>query len=377
MVSEVIHTPWGARLASSLKGILVGLVLFFASFWLLAWNEGRAVARYQDIHEMRDSAVSTPSSVLDATAEGRLVHTSGLAETNETLRDPEFAVEANALKLRRSVEMFQWAEQKSSRTRKKIGGGTETVTEFTYVTGWEDRVIDSSRFHDTAGHLNPDSIPYEGWSAQASAPTLGAFSLAPPLVRVLNHFEPVPLRDPKLPEGGRIHGDRIYVGGRPDSPAVGDVRISFESVPPGMLSVVARQSNGVLVPWINSRGREDFRVQQGEHSLQSMMDQAKRENQVVTLLLRLAGWFLMTIGLASVFKPLSVLGDVVPLVGSLIGGGIGIAAGLLSAALSLATIAIAWIVVRPLVGVPLLLLAAGLLGFRFLHKPAAHAAVQG
>ena len=60
-----------------------------------------------------------------------------------------------------------------------------------------------------------------------------------------------------------------------------------------------------------------------------------------------------------VFKPLSVLGDVIPFIGSMIGAGAGLFAFLLSTSLSLLTVSIAWIFYRPLLGVPLLLLSVG------------------
>jgi hypothetical protein len=56
-----------------------------------------------------------------------------------------------------------------------------------------------------------------------------------------------------------------------------------------------------------------------------------------------------------------VLGDVVPFIGSMIGAGAALFAFLVSAALSMLTVGIAWIFYRPLLGVPLLLLAGGAL----------------
>jgi len=42
-VTEVTREGWFSRIVGSLKSVLVGLVLFLASFPLLWWNEGRAV----------------------------------------------------------------------------------------------------------------------------------------------------------------------------------------------------------------------------------------------------------------------------------------------------------------------------------------------
>jgi hypothetical protein len=71
-------------------------------------------------------------------------------------------------------------------------------------------------------------------------------------------------------------------------------------------------------------------------------------------------------------KPLSVLADVLPIAGSIVGVGVGIFAFVASLALSLITIAIAWIFYRPMLGIPLLVVGiALLLLLRRKGKPAA------
>ena len=81
---------------------------------------------------------------------------------------------------------------------------------------------------------------------------------------------------------------------------------------------------------------------------------------MLTWILRLVGFLLMVLGLNMIFKPLAVIADVLPILGSIVGAGTGIIACLLAAILSLLTIAIAWIVYRPLLGIILLAVAVGL-----------------
>jgi tetratricopeptide (TPR) repeat protein len=77
----------------------------------------------------------------------------------------------------------------------------------------------------------------------------------------------------------------------------------------------------------------------------------------------------MLIGLGLVLRPLSVVADVIPIFGSIVGAGTGIVAFLLAAALSLITVAVAWVTFRPLLGGGLLAGAAALiLGGRFISK---------
>jgi hypothetical protein len=91
-----------------------------------------------------------------------------------------------------------------------------------------------------------------------------------------------------------------------------------------------------------------------------MIREAQQSNRILTWLLRLGGFLLMFIGFTLVFKPLSVTADVLPILGSIVGAGTGLVAFLLAAALSLVTIAVAWFVYRPVLGVILIAVAVGL-----------------
>jgi hypothetical protein len=360
MAERVIHQSWGSRLGASIKGVLFGLVLFFGSFVLLWWNEGRAVRDYQTLNEVKNATVAVSSTTLQAANEGNPVHASGKAETQDELRDPLFQIAEIAIHLRRQVEMYQWEEREERETRKKMGGGTETVIRYDYAKKWSDRLIDSSRFQESGKHENPSQMPYEDWSASAEKVTLGAFTLAPELIRNLSFFEPVPPRGVELPDGAVVSGNYLFFGASAMEPAVGDTRVSFQIVPQDQISVIAKQQDSELGPWTTSTGRSYFRIQRGAHELPAMLEQAKGEIRMLTWILRLVGWLAMTMGLSLIFKPLAVLGDVIPLVGNLIGGGIGLVAAVVSAVLALITIAIAWVVVRPVIGIPLLVAAVAL-----------------
>ena len=71
----------------------------------------------------------------------------------------------------------------------------------------------------------------------------------------------------------------------------------------------------------------------------------------------------MSLGFSLVLKPLSVLADVIPFMGNLVGAATGFIAGLLAVGISLIIIAISWVTFRPLIAVPILLLALAALFF--------------
>jgi len=69
----------------------------------------------------------------------------------------------------------------------------------------------------------------------------------------------------------------------------------------------------------------------------------------------------MAIGIGMMFKPLSILAGVLPILGDIVAAGTGIISFLLAAVLSLTTIGIAWIFYRPLLGVALLVIGGALI----------------
>ena len=366
--TEVSSRSWLGRLGSSLFGILIGLILILVAIGLLTWNEGRAVKRAKALEEGASQVIEVASDRIDATNEGRLIHLSGRAETEDELVDPVFGVGGPFLKLRRVVEMYQWREQSRSETREKLGGGTETVTTYSYDKGWESRPINSSSFKRPDGHSNPSSMAYEQWSQIASPVTLGAFRLSASLIAKIDDFQRLSLTEPtasdnplQLPPKAQQLADQVYLGGNPGAPQVGDTRIYFEAVLPQTVSLVSVQRGESFTPYQASNGNQVELLEPGLHSSQALFQAAQDRNRLLTWGLRFAGFILMFFGFRLVFGTLRVLAAVVPALGRLVGGAIGLLAGILAGVISLITIAIAWLFYRPLLGVGLLVVAGVLL----------------
>src|SRR6185503_7940150 len=189
--------------------------------------------------------------------------TSGQATTDEVLRDPTFGVEKNALALERRVEMFQWVQKEERQERKKLGGGTETVTTYTYSTEWQSSPVDSASFEESSGHENP-SFPFEGETWRAADVRLGAYHLAPELAGDLDHQTAVPVGEeqlagvvPELREQLKAVNGGFYLAadnaaaanGDASSPKVGDVRVRFRVVEPAEATIVAAQHGPRLEPY--------------------------------------------------------------------------------------------------------------------------------
>lgn len=84
----------------------LGAVVYLAALPLPWWNEGAAVRDDAAIRELartaRDTSPEAPDPSLDGAA---VVLSGGRAEAAAPLRNPVFGLEAEALRLRRTVEM--------------------------------------------------------------------------------------------------------------------------------------------------------------------------------------------------------------------------------------------------------------------------------
>jgi hypothetical protein len=370
VTTEVTSTSWFGRIGNSIKSFLFGIVMFVAAFPVLWWNEGRAVRTEKSLHEGQGKVVSVPADRVDPSNNQKLIHITGKANTTETLTDPDFLVAANAIKLRRRVEMYQWKENKKEETRKKLGGGTETVTTYTYEKTWDDSPIDSSNFREASEHQNPPAMPYQSRDAEAEHVTVGAFTLTPSLVGQMSDYDAIPVTDQNLAalpaetkSKLKVSNNSFFLGGDPAAPQVGDVRISFSAVNPGDVSIVSQQAGTSFQPYHASAGMDIEMLKRGVFTAQQMFQSALQANTIMTWILRAIGWFVMFLGLAMFFRPISVVGDVVPLFGSMLAFGTGLFAFVISAVLAVLTIGVAWVVYRPVLGIALLSAAIGVLVF--------------
>ncbi len=372
----VSNRSWFSRIGSAIAGFFIGPLLILASVILLFWNEGRSVDTYKILKEGEGVVVSVGADDVDSSNDGKLVHVSGEVMTDAVLTDEDFGVSANAVRLRREVSMFQWEEKQESKTRKKIGGGEETVTTYTYRKAWSESLLESSNFHEPAGHENPREFSLESDSWDARDVRLGAFTLSPGLVAIMNDFSALPIRE--IPEGAEwpagvsLDKGGIYVGKNPSEPQIGDLRIAYSEVKPGEASILAAQQGSTFQPYRTKAGGSIEMIRSGILDAREMFAAAHSENTFLTWILRGFGLLLAWAGFGLLFAPLSVLADFIPFLGNLVGAATGAVSFLLAVAVSFTVIAIAWIFFRPLLGLLLLAVAVAAVigGMKFLRRKA-------
>ena len=380
-VTETTTESWGSRLGSSIKGVLIGGALFISGFPLLFWNEGNSVKTAKAIDEGEGACISVESNAtIDPEMNAKLVHMSGKADTTDVLTDDQFGVSATCIRLERTVEMYQWIEESRSQKKKKLGGSEETVTTYTYKKDWVDHVIDSGGFKES-GHDNPSAMEFESDKTLASNVSFGAFKLSPRQIELIGSVQ-----DYRFPtnyvckvDRVKIQGSTIYVPNAEtrNNPKnerdvvgqtrIGDMRVKFRVVYPHDVSIIAKQQGDTFVDYTAKNGKKLNYLEDGIQDAAAMFETARKNNAIVTWLVRIAGFLLMFFGLSMVFKPLSVLADVLPILGDIVEMGMGLVAGLLALICALVTIAIAWLFYRPILGA-ILLAVAGFFAWKLIQK---------
>ena len=375
-VTETTTESWTSRLGGAVKGVVAGLALFILGFPVLFWNEGNSVKTAKALDEGEGACIPVESNAkVDPEMEGQLVHMTGRADTQDVLTDEQFGVSATAIALNRKTEMFQWRENSETTEKKNLGGSVTRTTTYTYEKVWSEAVIDSSGFKE-AGHDNPGVIEFPSEEKLAANVSFGAFRLNERQIARIGSDQAYAFPTDFVCRVSRVQrqGNVILVPNKATrdnalnnrdvaaEPRIGDMRVTFTVVRPHDISIVAKQRGDTFVAYLAKTKKKVDLIQDGVVDCAEMFEDARDANTLFTWLVRLGGLLIMYIGLSMVLKPLSVLGDVLPILGTVIGWGAGLVAGVVAFVCALVTIAVAWIFYRPVLAV-LLLVAAGALVF--------------
>lgn len=399
-VSVSSHHSYGSRVGNSFKAILWGIILVWISIRLLAWNEKNYVEQKAALKEWAKIVQEATIDQINSELEWKEIHVSWETTSNaETLKDSTFWITTDNLKLKRTVEMYQWYEEEHEECHDNYWWSEDCTTTYTYDTEWSDDHISSNDFHQTSNHENPSTWEYESNERIKEPITLWAYTLTPIFINQLTDYKTINLseQDIIIPEKYKttsnqnttsnwtvednnnnylygdstgnnttttsnerfhINGDQIYIWLDPTKPAIWDLRISFSSVKPYTVSIVWKQMGNELTSYKVSNWRNINLLSQGNVSAEDMFLQAQKENKMMTRIIRLIWLLLMYCGFAAMFKFIETLAKVLPFLANIIWVWTGIIALGLTLIVWFVTIGIAWIVVRPIVWICCLVVAA-------------------
>jgi len=357
--TEVTKQGYFGRIGKAFKGIATGLLLFIGSFVLLFWNEGRVNLAGIAENAVEFNAVESADAALD----GQLVSAFGTLATDGEIGDGRFLAPGNYLQVNRDVEVYAWVEESRSETETKLGGSQETKTTYHYQRKWVKKAPQTSSFKIPRDHKN-FAKTIEDVSKNAEGVMIGNYGVDsglgfPGMEGIALTEENVMLDDE---DDARLEDGFVFVGrGTQAKPWVGDMRISYSAVPSPQsdISVLGKLSGQKVMPFFDDDGNKVYRAIRGDKD--AAVSQLDSEHSRSTWILRLVGFLMMWIGLSSIFGVISVLLDVIPLLGSISRGAIKTVMLVVSLVLTVVTIIISSIIhnIWALMAVVLLLVVGG------------------
>lgn len=223
-------------------------------------------------------------------ADGAIVHLTGDAMTASVLRDPDYPVQANALRLDRVSEMYQWRDQRY---------GTIGNTQQLHASVWSDRLIDPAYFPQQAGHGNPAILVIPPLQVTAPDVAIGRHRIAPELLASLPASRPVPFGQlTRVTKPGltlELSGDWLQ-SGDPRRPVTGDLRLRWAAVPQERLSLVGRLAGGTIQPLEYGDGRRLVLAAPGELDVAALVARQDRSDLAQLWQGRAVGLFLAFLG---------------------------------------------------------------------------------
>ncbi|WP_243039268.1 TMEM43 family protein [Dyella sedimenti] len=264
---------------------------------LLLGGAGLVAMTEQGLLDHRHAADRHGGQILDlgdagpsAGQHGYLVRVAGRVNVVEAPYDPEFGQRAQAPVLIRHVAMFQWREI-------RLGGDVH------YEQDWVERPVDSRHFEHPAGHANPESFPIQGKQFDAGRVRVGGYTLSPTLLHALPGSEVLQPDMKSLPSNlaasFSLYDHYLTTSSHPDQPRLGDLRVSWETVPAQEVTVFAQINGDQLVPAAHATDGKGYDVQVGDRSLADVVPDVPQApsfvwlRRVVALLLAMSGALLL------------------------------------------------------------------------------------
>ena len=359
-------------------GFFLGPAMLVMAVYLLFNNEGDYLNTAQALDELQPLVQHVENTATpDAALEGKPVHLSGTATTEDVLTDDTYGVQAQGIMLRRNVQYAQWVEKKKKRTGSDTKPSFMTEAEYkrsrddewiySYNLTWVNNPINSATFHNehyrnaNYTHYKADTI--ELWAKNVQ---LGNYKLTDNQIRrIAADGKRVPPQ--QVPEAlhkhAMLHGEYLFIGHAPEgssyypldpqAPSVGDVRISWRQTSPQRpVSLVAVQKGNSFEPYTATNGAVIDLFYTDTLGITQCFDKARSTNTVNLWMVRMGGWLMFWGAFACMLRPLA---GMVPVCRKLAEAGAEVISLLLGTICSLLTISVSWLFCRPVFAVLMLL----------------------
>ena len=227
--------------------LLIGTVIILGGVALAAWNEYRMAGAADLRSVVRAKLVELDAGRADPAQDGRIGRVAGVATATGEVVDPATGLDLPVLRLDRIVETAQWRETGERRAKND--------TPWRYELIWSARQLDSSNYIDRWTYRNPP-LRLQTTSLLAPGLRLGAWQVADPIWQAIPGDSSLllPQRLEVRDIGILTRSGDWWWSGDPRSPQAGDVRLRYEAVPLGEVTLIGQVAGGRLVPVQDQRG---------------------------------------------------------------------------------------------------------------------------
>ena len=146
-------------------------------------------------------------------------------------------------------------------------------------------------------------------------------------------------------------------------PEVGDVQVYWLKTVPAKATIISVVDGDTFKAFKAKNGKTFQTLVMGKKSADEIFESEHQGNKILTWILRILGIMLVVGGLKRVFNFLETLLKVLPFLANILGWGVGVVCTVVGVVWSLIVIALAWLFYRPVLGIALLVVAAGLIWF--------------
>jgi hypothetical protein len=301
---------FGDKLVGSIGSLLIGILVFIGSFAILYYSEVRT-----DYSAVADKAVE----ITEAGEDNGLAYVTGDLDSPEYLGDDLYLEPGDYIAFDRTVEMYSWVEEKHVEDEEEY---------YTYDTKWIEEVPDSDEFDSPRRHENPAKAE-KSVRETVSEGRVGDYELDMKKVRLLG-FEAFDLEDDVVDSYSYVEavsdGDYEYIFdgyGTYDDPEIGDIRIRYSVLPTGdEVTVFGRADGSKLKQHSGEKEKGLYRMFSGTKD--DALSVLKGEYKTSGWIGRVLGFIVMWIGLSMILSPLSVTLELIPFLGKLGKGALGI-----------------------------------------------------
>ncbi|MBQ3896814.1 MAG: TMEM43 family protein, partial [Paludibacteraceae bacterium] len=270
-------------------------------------------------------------------------------------------------------------------THDNVGGSQDKKITYTYKESWTDSPVNSGEFKDPS-YQNKNFVysNVEAKESFAENVAFGAYKLNEKQIKSISGdvAQDLKVSSSKIAAWNKacvavaksrgieasdsmvhVNGNVVYYGVNPNSPQIGDVRVTFTKVLPGAISIIAKVSGNTFTDYTAKNKNKFSRLEMGTKDAAEMFENSRDENSTLTWILRVLGIVLVIVGLRNLFDIVVSLLKVLPPLATVASLGVGLVCGVVGFVWSLLVIAIAWIFYRPVLAIIILAAVGALVYF--------------